>query len=316
MKVGVVKINYMKLVYKILLAIILPTIIISLIFILVIRNNLFNEVESRFFNSIEKSTQDYSSLLEVKLSSISNIANSHFINHLKNIDNLTEEDVFKILENSLDNDTLIYGASVKFDAAFNGNLRASLLYAYRDKGSYNRIYLKNNTTKYNNYFSNSFDWWTIPKNTGKDLWTSPYFDEGVGNSLMITYAHPFYNNNTFNGITSIDIRLKDITKLLLINEKSIDGQYDPNLFILNTTDSVIIYSENKERIGNFAFPQNQIPENSINIQYNFLDSIFSYKNKTGFIKGEYSNQTYFAFYSRIKHTNWLILIILPLQLQY
>ncbi len=302
----------MKLVYKILLAVILPTIIISAIFILLIRNTLFREVEDRFLKSIEKTTQDYASLLEARLNAISNIAHYPFTTNSNNNDlyNFTDKDIFEILSNSLSTDTLIYGTSVYIDTAYQGDLNNSLFYVYRKGNSYNDVHLKSNTEEYNSYFENNFDWWSIPKKTGKDTWTSPYFDEGVGNSLMITYSHPFFYNNIFIGIVTIDIRLCDIAQLLLIKEEMIEGEYDPNLYVINTTDSIIIYSESKEPLGNFAYPQYTKSTKSSSENYTFLDTIFTSKITSGIVKEKYDNQNFFAFYSRMKTNNWLIINIL------
>jgi len=300
----------MKLAYKILLAVILPTIIISVVFIFLIRNTLYTEVEKRFIQSIENCTHDYASLLNIRLKAISKIADYQFIDKIADSYNFDEGDVFKILSKNLSKDTLIYGASIYFDTIYEGKLNSSLLYVYHDNEKLSNICLKKDTEAYNAYFSNNFDWWTVPKKSGKGIWTSPYFDRGVGNILMITYSCPIIYKDKIIGLSTVDIRLSDIAELLLINEEAIEGEYNPNLFVLNTTDSVIIYSERKERIGHFVYLQNNSQTESSNSNYDFVDTIFASKNTMGVLKEKYDNRQFFAFYSRIKNTNWLVVNIL------
>ena len=39
-----------------------------------------------------------------------------------------------------------------------------------------------------------WDWYQIPKELGKAVWSEPYFDEGAGNIMMSTYSVPFYTH--------------------------------------------------------------------------------------------------------------------------
>lgn len=62
------------------------------------------------------------------------------------------------------------------------------------------------------------DWYQIPALTGQAYWSEPYFDEGGGNALMITYAVPFYLPNDtgrqLGGIATVDVNLEWLTNIV------------------------------------------------------------------------------------------------------
>lgn len=56
-----------------------------------------------------------------------------------------------------------------------------------------------------------WDWFQIPKELNRAMWSEPYFDEGAGNIIMSTYSVPFYRNvsggRQFMGVVTADISL-------------------------------------------------------------------------------------------------------------
>ena len=59
-----------------------------------------------------------------------------------------------------------------------------------------------------NYFQ--WDWYRRPRDAGRPVWSEPYFDDGGGQTLMITYSVPFKRDDLFHGIVTIDIALNDL----------------------------------------------------------------------------------------------------------
>jgi two-component system sensor histidine kinase/response regulator len=64
------------------------------------------------------------------------------------------------------------------------------------------------------YTEPQWTWWNEPKTSGKAEWTQPYFDEGAGNALMVTYSQPFFRDGRFAGVATIDISLEPLHKML------------------------------------------------------------------------------------------------------
>ena len=60
----------------------------------------------------------------------------------------------------------------------------------------------------------TWDWYRIPKETGRPVWSEPYFDEGGGNTLMCTYSVPFFHNDRFAGVITIDVGLDDLHEIM------------------------------------------------------------------------------------------------------
>jgi len=62
------------------------------------------------------------------------------------------------------------------------------------------------------------DWYQLPKELQKPVWTEPYFDEGAGNAMMSTYAVPFYylkdGRKALKGIVTIDVSLDWLEKIM------------------------------------------------------------------------------------------------------
>jgi sigma-B regulation protein RsbU (phosphoserine phosphatase) len=59
-----------------------------------------------------------------------------------------------------------------------------------------------------NYFQ--WDWYRLPRDAGKAMWTEPYFDDGGGNTIMITYSAPYRRDDLFWGIATIDIAMTQL----------------------------------------------------------------------------------------------------------
>ncbi len=69
-------------------------------------------------------------------------------------------------------------------------------------------FMKLGNEKYD-YFT--LDWYEIPKELGKSVWSEPYFDEGGVEQLVSTYSVPLYDRRSgtkkFVGILTIDLSL-------------------------------------------------------------------------------------------------------------
>lgn len=69
----------------------------------------------------------------------------------------------------------------------------------------------------NNYQYEVRDWYTLPRDLSCATWTEPYFDEGGGNVLMVTYSIPCYlggRSNDFLGVVTCDVSLSWLTDLM------------------------------------------------------------------------------------------------------
>jgi sigma-B regulation protein RsbU (phosphoserine phosphatase) len=87
-----------------------------------------------------------------------------------------------------------------------------------------------------------WDWYPLPKEAGRPLWSEPYFDDGGGNAIMTTYSVPFTREGKFWGIATIDIAMN---QLIALTESIVAGK-GVTLFIVSKQGRLLAYPE-KER---------------------------------------------------------------------
>jgi sigma-B regulation protein RsbU (phosphoserine phosphatase) len=101
----------------------------------------------------------------------------------------------------------IYGSCIAFEPrSFTGEKEFYAPYFYRkEDGSTEFVQLGN--PEYN-YFK--WDWYRLPREAGRALWSEPYYDEGGGNAIMTTYSVPFRRAGQFWGIATIDLAMTQL----------------------------------------------------------------------------------------------------------
>ncbi|MBA4397471.1 MAG: serine/threonine protein phosphatase [Syntrophus sp. (in: bacteria)] len=145
-------------------------------------------------NSVEKPPQYLASLLE------------HF--------HYSRRDLLKQIEDIVVKNEDIFGSTVAFEPyAHDRSQRYFAPYFSEDSGQVKLSYLG---SKDYQYFL--WDWYMIPKELGKSIWSEPYYDEGGGNIVMSTYSVPFYRDvggrRTFTGIVTADMSLEWLEEII------------------------------------------------------------------------------------------------------
>ena len=124
------------------------------------------------------------------------------------------EDLVRLLNNTVVNNPDIYGVAVSFEPfAFDPKTYYFAPYVYRDQEQMTVSFLGSDTYRY--FF---LDWYQIPKEIQRPLWSEPYYDEGGGNIIMATYSVPFYRSREgrreFRGVVSADVSLMGLKDLV------------------------------------------------------------------------------------------------------
>ena len=111
----------------------------------------------------------------------------------------------------------VYGSCIAFRPyGLEETVSAYAPYFYREGGEAKFVQLGG--PEYN-YFQ--WDWYRLPRDAGHAMWTEPYFDDGGGNAIMITYSVPFRREELFWGIATIDIAM---TQLIAETESIVVGK--------------------------------------------------------------------------------------------
>jgi signal transduction histidine kinase len=122
-------------------------------------------------------------------------------------ENLSEADIRQYLRMIVESNHDIVGACLAFEPNY-----------FPEKGEYYApYYYRNSETllfKYlggANYHYFLMDWYQIPRETGKPVWSEPYFDEGGANMVLSTYSVPLFHGEgaarKIAGILTVDISL-------------------------------------------------------------------------------------------------------------
>jgi len=122
-------------------------------------------------------------------------------------------------------------------------------------------YKKDSEILYSNLASNEYnyfekEWYKIPIEQNKALWSEPYFDDGGGNVLMATYSNPLNIDNEAIAILTLDISLQSIQEMvstidiletgyafMLSKEHKILAHKDESLIMQQYTDSSFEYNK-------------------------------------------------------------------------
>ncbi len=126
----------------------------------------------------------------------------------------SQPDLLRLLNRALANNPEIYGISVSFEPfAADPKKYYFAPYVYRHQGKIKLSYLGNDTYQY--FY---LDWYQIPKELQRPIWSEPYYDEGGGNIVMSTYSAPFYGEKEgrkeVRGVVTADISLMKLEKLV------------------------------------------------------------------------------------------------------
>ena len=118
-----------------------------------------------------------------------------------------DEELIRLLKRFLEVNPQIYGSTVAFEPqAFDPRQKYFAPYVYRGAAGLSVSHLGG--ADYD-YFT--MDWYQIPKELNKPVWSEPYYDEGGGNEVMTTYTVPLYRidqgKKVFWGVMTADVSL-------------------------------------------------------------------------------------------------------------
>jgi sigma-B regulation protein RsbU (phosphoserine phosphatase) len=119
----------------------------------------------------------------------------------------SKDSLKEILRGIVEENPEIFGAAIAFEPYAAGkNQRYFELYCYKENGN---ILIK--TLGNENYQYFYMDWYQIPRELNRPVWSEPYYDEGGANIIMSTYSVPFYatvqGKRKLAGIIAADISL-------------------------------------------------------------------------------------------------------------
>lgn len=220
---------------------------------------------------------------------------------------IDEAEMKRLLLMMVENNKEVTGACLAFEPYFKYKTEKYYsFYYYRKEGKIEFINIGNDAY---DYFY--MDWYQIPKELGKALWSEPYFDAGGANMVLSTYSVPIYfeknGKKEFVAILTIDLSL-DWLQQYVNDIKVYKTGYG---FMVSKTGGIITHPI-KDFIMNetiFSIADEQKSPELRNIGRNMI------KGETSFAEIEYRNmrtgKLSWIAYSPISLNGWSLGIVFP-----
>lgn len=120
----------------------------------------------------------------------------------------------RLLQDVVLNNEEVFGSCVAFAPQTTGTFINKYAPYYCKSGD--TLHFANLASPSYNYLN--WDWYRVPAQEHRAVWSEPYFDLGGGNEVMTTYSVPFYatpgDTSTFLGVITVDVSLKWLDQIV------------------------------------------------------------------------------------------------------
>lgn len=140
-------------------------------------------------------------------------------------------DIQDLIHRTLVETPQIYGVAVAFEPGAT-SLGRFAHYCYRPGGTVRERSMIDQANDYTTRI-----WYRQPMDREKAGWTGAYFDEGGGDTLMITYAAPIRFDGRVAGVAEIDLDLDGLVQSL----QGIRPGGDGTVFLVNKTGQILAH---------------------------------------------------------------------------
>ena len=162
----------------------------------------------------------------------------------------TDEEFNNSFTNILKLNEGIFGTAIAYEP-YMYNSKVELFCPYFYRTSKGKIECRNLVDAQYDYLDQ--EWYKTAKDLNKGFWSEPYFDEGGGNIMMVTFSQPFYKNvngkRIFSGVITCDISLQWLTTMVS-KIKIFDTGY---AFVLSPKGTFIAHPNEKYYINHESF---------------------------------------------------------------
>ncbi|NIP38088.1 MAG: SpoIIE family protein phosphatase [Candidatus Dadabacteria bacterium] len=285
---------------------ILPITIAIFLFILgyyynISKNTIVNNVEENSKNLALNSVNK----IEKSLKSFEIVAQE--LSYFAGRSELGKEEILSLIENTVQRNKDIYGSTIAFEPyGFDKNSLYFAPYYFRGKNNINFTYLGGDSY---NYFA--WDWYKLPKEENKALWSEPYYDKGGGEIVMSTYSVPFYNESgkprQFRGVVTADISLSWLSGIV----ESLNIAKSGYGFLISKTGKFITHPESGLIMNESIF---SIAENKNSQDLKELgNKMISGESGFELTSGILSDKKYWIYYLPLPSNGWSLGVMFPEQ---
>jgi class 3 adenylate cyclase/HAMP domain-containing protein len=216
-------------------------------------------------------------------------------------------ELLKLIKQSVITNPEIYGVAVAYEKyAFDPKKAQFCPYYYRKDGHVTYDSASETNGMYQYWY---WDWYQIPKELDRPMWSEPYFDEGAGNIIMCSYAVPFYRivggKKQFLGVVDADISLmwlKQVIAKAKIGKSGYAFLISPDGFFVTSPDHRLIM-----RQSIFSIAEARHDAHLRRIGRDMIRGGEGLVPLTDFINGKKS----WMYYAPLKSTGWSVGVVFP-----
>ncbi len=292
--------------WKLIVSIVLPLVFISAVVMFFTIEILYSNAKNQLHEQATVLARNQAAQLDGKFQALSQIARSTAA-YLEVSPNLTERQLYDLLRANLAQNPLAYGSAIAFEPfEYQPGLALFSPYVYRDGKSIREIDIATDAYDYSN---GGWEWYSRPRLFGYPVWTEPFFDEGAGNILMVTYSVPFYASNKFKGVVTVDVKLDELQEQI-----NLENIADRPFVIVSTAGNFISHP-----ISDFIMTesiQSRADKINSNEYLKFMNDLL--QGNSGIqelhgvtLGGIRKHMTTWIFYAPIKSTGWSFSTAVP-----
>ncbi len=224
----------------------------SLVFALVLTYSYVCSRETILANSEQNArnlTRAAANQIEQEFRSVAKIAGDLgcFLEHGR----CDEPTLLRLIKTMVSENKELYGSAVAFEPfAFRPGEKSYAPYYFKTPKGVEFAQLGNDSYDYIRK-----DWYHLPKVLKEPVWTEPYFDEGAGNILMVTYSYPVRerekesDTDKLKAVVTADVDLQGLTDLV----QSIPVGRTGYCFIVSSTGTFVTNPRRELVIGQSIF---------------------------------------------------------------
>jgi len=214
------------------------------------------------------------------------------------------EDLKAYLELIVERNPVVFGSCIAFEPyIFDPDSQYYAPYMFKSSDGLTFKYLHSREV---HYFGQ--EWYELPAELLKPIWTEPYFDEGGGEILMCTYSVPFFmskDQEKLKGIVTIDLSLEWLKDFV----ESIKAYENGFAFLISAKGTIITHPKEDQAVMQNIFEIAE--ERDYEVLRKAAEDMIG--GGSGFIPFETPliDGKAWLFYTTLPASNWSLSIIIP-----
>ncbi len=263
------------------------------------RERLMNAVRQNAINLAQSTLHDIDGVLQAAEKIPQNLAPL-----LENA-RYDEDELITLLKQIVKYNSEIFGSAVAFEPfTYDDRKYFFAPYCYKDGDTI--LYKNLGSPEYDYFF---LDWYLKPKESGKPVWSEPYYDKNGGNIIMSTYSKPFYrhqnDSSMFAGIVTVDIDLSWLGSLI-DSLNIVRGGY---AYLLSKEGTLLSHPDNSLILTEsiFSLAEKYDKDELLGIGHEMTNG------RSGFIpyRPINSEENAWLYYDHLPTSGWSIAIVFP-----